>query len=221
MLFVQANAILVGGSLITNVTGISAVPWRTLLLTASAGFTNFFQIFIFSEFSRESVCQLHYLVDSAPRLGVYYFLSLTLSVCLYVCLSHCSFRLLLLFCSSIELSHFLAISSPCGTLQNCFFFDFWFRPRNPKNLHLHKITYNSACMSDRPEMFAPTRGFSWMADSKEPRTMLWGRPLLPWQRNLGKFGLFFDKIAYKSACMPGRPDMFEPTAPNLGAKSAS
>ena len=57
-------------------------------------------------------------------------------------------------------------------------------------------------------MFAPTRGFSGMADSMEPCTMLWGRPLLPWQRNFGKFGLFFDKIAYKSACMPDRPDMF-------------
>ena len=29
--------------------------------------------------------------------------------------------------------------------------------------------------------------------------MLWGRPLLPWQRNLGKFGLFFDKIAHESS----------------------
>jgi len=34
-------------------------------------------------------------------------------------------------------------------------------------------------------MFEPTRGFSGMADSMEPCTMLWGRPLLPWQRNLG------------------------------------
>jgi len=50
-------------------------------------------------------------------------------------------------------------------------------------------------MTDRPDMFAPTTGFSGMADSMEPCTMLWGRPLLPWQRNLGKFGLFFDKIA--------------------------
>jgi len=60
-------------------------------------------------------------------------------------------------------------------------------------------------------MFAPTRGFSEMADSMEPYTILWSRPLLPWQRNLGKFELFFDKIAYKSACMPDRPDTFGPT----------
>jgi len=66
-------------------------------------------------------------------------------------------------------------------------------------------------MTDRPQMFAHTRRFSGMADSMEPCTMLWGRPLLPWQRNLGKLGLFFDKIAYKSACMQDRPDMFGPT----------
>ena len=52
-----------------------------------------------------------------------------------------------------------------------------------------------------------------MADSMEQRTMLWGRPLLPWQRHLGKFLLFLDKIAYKSACMADRPEMF---APNRG-----
>jgi len=40
-------------------------------------------------------------------------------------------------------------------------------------------------MADRPQMFAHTRGFSGMADWMEPRKMLWGRPLLPWQRNLG------------------------------------
>ena len=34
-------------------------------------------------------------------------------------------------------------------------------------------------------MFGPTRGFSGMADSMEPCKMLWGRPLLPWQWNLG------------------------------------
>jgi len=40
-------------------------------------------------------------------------------------------------------------------------------------------------MADRPQMFAPTRGFSEMADSMEPCKMLWSRPLLSWQRNLG------------------------------------
>ena len=60
------------------------------------------------------------VVDSAPSIGVYYFLSLTLSVCLPVCMSRCSFKLRLLFCFLMESSHFLAASSPCGTLQNCF-----------------------------------------------------------------------------------------------------
>jgi len=39
-------------------------------------------------------------------------------------------------------------------------------------------------MADRLKMFARTRGFSGMADSMEPCKMLWGWPLLPWQRHL-------------------------------------
>ena len=39
-----------------------------------------------------------------------------------------------------------------------------------------------------------------------------GRPLLLWQRHFGKFGLFFEKIAHESSCMPHRPDTFEPTS---------
>ena len=35
-----------------------------------------------------------------------------------------------------------------------------------------KIVYYSACMTDRPEMFGPTRGFSGMAESMEPCKML-------------------------------------------------
>ena len=69
-------------------------------------------------------------------------------------------------------------------------------------------------MADRPEMFAPTMGFLVMADSMEPCKMLWGRLLLPWQRNLGECGLFFDKIAHESSCMSDRPDMFGPTRPS-------
>jgi len=42
-------------------------------------------------------------------------------------------------------------------------------------------------MADRSEMFALTRVFLEMADSMEPCKMFWGRPLLPWQRNLGYF----------------------------------
>jgi len=69
------------------------------------------------------------LLISAPGLGVYYFLSLTQSVCLYVCtctyvcLSRCSFKSILLFCFSMESSHFWPSSlhvAPYKTL----FFDF-------------------------------------------------------------------------------------------------
>jgi len=52
-------------------------------------------------------------------------------------------------------------------------------------------------MADRPEMFGPTRGFSGIADSMEPCKMLWGRPLLPWQRNWARRG---DPVAYRLVC---------------------
>jgi len=55
-------------------------------------------------------------VDSAPSLGVYYFFVVD-SVCMSECLSR-SFKSILLFCFSMESSHFWAVSSPCGTLQN-------------------------------------------------------------------------------------------------------
>ena len=76
------------------------------------------------------------LLISAPRLGVLFLVvdSVCVSVCLSICLSQCSFKLLLLFCLSMESSRFLAVSSPCGTLQNCFLLDFRFRPPNPQNL---------------------------------------------------------------------------------------
>ena len=44
----------------------------------------------------------HFWLCAAPRLGVYYFLSLTLSVCRSVCLSRCFFKSLLLSCFSME-----------------------------------------------------------------------------------------------------------------------
>ena len=66
-------------------------------------------------------------------------------------------------------------------------------------LFFHKIVYNSACMAHRPETFGPTRGFSGMADSMEPCKMLLGRPLLPWQRNLGQ--------ARRSSRLPACPSV--------------
>jgi len=45
-----------------------------------------------------------------------------------------------------------------------------------------EIAYNSTCTADRPKMFRPSRGFS--ADSMQPCKILYGWPLLPWQRHL-------------------------------------
>ena len=57
-------------------------------------------------------------------------------------------------------------------------------PLTPK-IYSQKFAQNkSACMADRPDVFGPTRVFSGMADSMEPCKMLWGQPLMPWQRNL-------------------------------------
>jgi len=67
-----------------------------------------------------------------------------------------NFKLLLLFCFPMESSHFLVVSSPLP-LYKTLFFDFWFRPPNPQNWLPKiwpKIHYNSACMADRPVMFA-------------------------------------------------------------------
>jgi len=50
-----------------------------------------------------------------------------------------------------------------------------------------KIAYNSTCTADRRKMFRPSEGFSGMADSMQPCKILYGWPLLPWQRNLGYF----------------------------------
>jgi len=77
----------------------------------------------------------------------------------------------LLFCLSMESSYFLAISPPCGTLQNVDL-----GPVTPKICTESQIACKSACMADRPEMFGPTRGFSGMVDSMEPCKMLWADP---------------------------------------------
>jgi len=58
------------------------------------------------------------LLISAPSLGVYYCQQLTLSVRMSVRVSH-SFKLLLLFCFSMESSHFLAVISPCAPWARC------------------------------------------------------------------------------------------------------
>ena len=65
--------------------------------------------------ARDSQVTPHCLViDSVPSLGVYYFLSLTLYVC------HAAPSNQFFFCFSMESRHFLAVSSPCGPVQNFF-----------------------------------------------------------------------------------------------------
>jgi len=118
-----------------------------------------------------------------PRLGVYYFLSLTLSICLSVC-HKLQIDFSFLFLDGIESFFGFQFSTWHSTKRCSYIFDLGtLTPRiYPQNLH--KIAYKSACVADRPEMFGPTRGFSGMANSIEPCKMLWGRPLLPWQWNL-------------------------------------
>ena len=67
-----------------------------------------------------------------------------------------------------------------------------------------KIAYKSARMTDRRDMFGPSRGFSGMANSMEPCTMLWGRPCCHGNE-------IWTKTACNSACMADRPQMFAPT----------
>jgi len=103
------------------------------------------------------------LLISAPSLGV---IIANNWLCLSVCLSQKNFKLFLLFCFSMESSHFdghRAIFWPSvlhDPLYKTFFFDFWFRPLTPKIYSPDKIAYNSTCMADRPEMFGLNRGFS-------------------------------------------------------------
>jgi len=96
--------------------------------------------------------------DSAPSLGVYYFLSLTLSACLSGCPIVTEIQIDdSPFCFS---SHFW-LSVLHEPLYKTLFFDFWFTPHNAQNLLpkiWHKIAYKSASMADRPEMFGPNRG---------------------------------------------------------------
>ena len=76
---------------------------------------------------------MHSFFDSAPSLGVYYFLLLTLYVCMSVSLSVCRKHCFFFFVSRWN----QAISWPLvlhDEYHKTVFFDFWFRPLNPQNL---------------------------------------------------------------------------------------
>ena len=112
-------------------------------------------------------------VDLRAKPRSLLFLSLTLSVCLSVrlsgCLSRTNVKLILLFCFSMESSHFLAISCPWPPLQNLFsIFD------------LGPLT---------PQIYSPkffmARVWWQLGQSVHTKTCMWGRPLLLWQQNLG------------------------------------
>jgi len=113
--------------------------------------------------SQASVC----LLISAPSLGVYYSQQLTLSVSLSIRLSQKNFKLiLLLFCFSIESSHFWP-SVLHDPLYKTLFIDFWFRPPNTQNL-LRKIFTKS-----------PISRLVWQIDHRFlglPEGF-WGRPI--------------------------------------------
>jgi len=49
-----------------------------------------------------------------------------------------------------------------------------------------KIGYNSACVRDFCELFAPIGGFLGMGHRMLPIEFFPDRPPLPWQRNLGQ-----------------------------------
>ena len=125
-------------------------------------------------------------VDSAPSQGVYYFLSLSLSVCLSVYMYVCHGKLQIasfLFVDGIEpfLGRQFSMWHPTklfsSILDLC--------PINPK------IYSPKFALEDRLEMFEQ----GVFGDSRFNGTMynVVGRPLFLWQGNLGKFGILFEK----------------------------
>jgi len=132
-------------------------------------------------------------IESTPSLGVYYFLSLTLSVCLSVCMSVSPsvtvLRASFLFLDGIE--PFFWPSVLHVALYKTVFFDFWFRPPKPQNLH--KIAYKLACMADRQKMFGPTRGFwGWPIQCNHAKC-LGADPCCHGNGILANLGYFFTK----------------------------
>jgi len=131
-----------------------------------------------------------------------------LPACLSVCLSRSSFKLLLLF-FSMESSHSLAISSPCGTLQNCFssIFDLGsltpkidspkFGTKSPVSRHVWKIDWR--CLG----LLGSFRGWpiQW-----NHRKYCGADPCCHGNEILANLGIFLHKISYKLACTPDTPD---------------
>ena len=128
-----------------------------------------------------------------------------LPACLSVCLSRSSFKLLLLF-FSMESSHSLAISSPCGTLQNCFSSIFDLGSLTPK------------IDSPKFEQKSPITRLVWQIDRICLR-LIGGFRGWPIEWNHIKCcradpcchgNVIWAKIAYNSTCTADRPQMFGP-----------
>jgi len=64
-------------------------------------------------------------------------------------------------------------------------------------------------MADRPQMFGPTRGFSGWPIQWNHATCCGDDPCCHGNEILANLGYL--ENAYKSSCMPDRPDMFGPT----------
>ena len=123
------------------------------------------------------VCTCVLVLISATRLGLDNFLSLTLSVCLFV-------TLLLQIASSFLFLENRTIFWPSSVhvaLYKMLFFDFWIRPLTPRiyspkllaiALHYHIATRGCAL------------GTAALPGESRQSTELRGWPLLPWQRNL-------------------------------------
>ena len=178
------------GLIVGTVLLLIGIPiFGLTLYVIKIGGTYFFMWSWIFLFMTSLVCLLILsMLISAPSQGVYYCQQLTVSDCLSVCPSVKKLQIAsFLFLDGIE-PFFGRQFSMCPS-KKTFSSIFDLGPLAPKIYSPKlrcKIAYKSACMADRPEMFGPTRGFSGMADSMEPCKILWGRPLLPWQRNLGQ-----------------------------------
>jgi len=142
------------------------------------------------------------ILISAPKLGVCYFLLLTLSFCLSVCLS---FTLLLQIHSSFFVFRWnRAIfwqSSLHVALYKTFCFDFWFRPPNAQNL-LPQIACDNATLPRRHPWLCTQHG-----------SFAWGKSAIHWTSGptlvamATKFGLgaktHTDLFMYACACVCG------------------
>jgi len=153
-------------------------------------------------------------VDSAPSLEVYYFLSLTLTVCMSV---SPSVTVLLqidssfLFLDGIEPFFDRQFSMWHSTK---IFFDFWFRPLNPKIYSPKFGTKSPICRL----VWQIDRKCLWLLGGFLGWPIQWNHakccgadPCCHGNDILANFGYVFHKIVYKLACMPYTPDMFGPT----------